>query len=1806
MSFRRAGPGPRVGAGRLRVDAARAIAKLRDYQLVDRTHWVLEAIRAAVASGATALRLTGDSNDVWLAWDGPAWPIDALPRLFDELVSPEPSRASQHLRLLATAVNSALGLDPAYVDVVAVDAGGAAHRVRYTPDAIAVSDAGALGDAAGDGSPLRRTAVEPIERPDEAPAGGGMLVHLRRSPGLAVLANLVVGPRELAVARAACRDLRVTIRIGGTPYGRDHHARDLLRVPLGENLDGFVALTDPDQTPAPQAEPTLEIAEHGVLLATYLTPLGMTGNLAGPVPLRLFVDGPRMPTNASRSEVRREDHPIAHAEARGRALLGSLLEQLLAALRPADGSEPPGRVRSAALALLAARIAGSTWASSAHSLLGAMAELGTLPLVKNAVGQRRAVRGSWIGGGVVHRGNEPFPVELAPWLEHVLWAPQGDAAQRLLGGQWIDDRVAKRHARRARRAHKARGKFLRHAPRTATVITRQEPLVRLPLGVAVPGSCIPDAVFAGMSGEVCLVGGHRGGLVVLLDGRELDELESAVALGFAAVIDNPKLTPAHHYRAAAPDHQLARTQRAAQLGAIRAAEALALARAGTRIAGAVVRPETDFAGDAETVRVAIGSATSAGHSIAESSPLAQAAVWPTVDGRMVSLVALAREPVIGLTSSTSAAGLPAGRVIVRAGAAERAVLAGWLAGHTIVVPYDLDVAVDEPADELAGRLATTCRPVLPIREPGLAGAIGLTSGSSKLQLFHAGVLLDTRVYHRALYPSVVIAVNADAIVPGAEWRGVTDDAGVATRSFLAWERALYVAIARALAGSAPGELIPDAPTTLESEAGRALADAIVAYDHPPDRLLGEDVVRALRVAPLVWQLGEPLRHRAIAAVVADLPADAAIPYVGPRTEPADGDGDFRPLLLDHDLAAAVGKLAGRAVRDATPELAQRRRRAARARKLAEHLARSSDAIELGGTTVPLAGAIGRGVVGASRGPRMVIDVHVGGRFFHREELADEPPVHAVVDVADHHLDDDLVQVLPDRRQALLAEIRAAAGHLVDKVLADTPALAVDDAGYRRLLSTWLAKVFPDDAVRTRIAAIAMFPTIQGERVAVGAATDERGVLIASWDRDWLRPGEREGAHLFDRPVLRVPAGDAGAELRGMIVALAGRPARDVGTAIQRLQMTRRVAHGLVAVPTLADTERAFTRKLADVGERLIGVGEIALVDADGATLHLFTDGEMTGTHAVDSLPAVRAAIEPADRHALGLTRLDPLPTAIRRATITLVRDVCRGEPPPELPVWLRRRLRHAILAGKLDANAVGKVPVLETTAGEWLPWSELEVQRKMHGDVWYAELGETARPLEDTRFALRLAPAEVAHASKHQLSDGTAALRLDDLARNNRARAPIATLDLPPDDAAACIGKAVKLAGNDGLTGWVVPLAPDQAWRRGVRAHRDRFPFEKVDDPCAWPTLAIVDDKQLAPDRTWSKPADDEAWKRVVDRVTRASVEALRAIGPRPADAVAAHWIQLEPPPRGPPRTGRLWLAGPPELDDTTWTAPQATGSVQIFAAGGYELVRPRGYPVGGWLVTTATKSQLHQLDLDDLFGTVYRAMLVDLRAQPDAPAAAAHLALGLATRQLKADGDSRARFACFEPGPIDEVALAELLHGTGPVAMVKPGTRSPTPALIVDDTPLSRVIRALIRGRGVWQTAHERARTAPAAKDPAPPEHPVVDTRHPLDGLATAVWARLVALGIDRTVHVSAVRIASGRTAPLARYVGGALELADHPRLGMLEAARVARSPHAAPAIDALAAHLVHVLNDALTAVTDGHERNALARLLEPARTDG
>src|SRR6185503_20291571 len=222
---------------------------------------------------------------------------------------------------------------------------------------------------------------------------------------------------EIKLARQACRDIAVPLHVDGDILHRDR-SRDVLRMPLGEGLDGFVAVIEPQDADGPAV---MQVAERGVVVAEYALDL-LIDQPRSPVPLRLFVDAPRMPTNASRSQVRRDAFPIDEAERRTPKLLDPLLERLAAACMAGDEG-----ARDAALAMIAAVAGGSRWHVEVPSQRGPLRALVQLPLVRNAVGQPRALSAHW--RPEVHTGSKPFDVELASWLEAVLWATPDDSVR---------------------------------------------------------------------------------------------------------------------------------------------------------------------------------------------------------------------------------------------------------------------------------------------------------------------------------------------------------------------------------------------------------------------------------------------------------------------------------------------------------------------------------------------------------------------------------------------------------------------------------------------------------------------------------------------------------------------------------------------------------------------------------------------------------------------------------------------------------------------------------------------------------------------------------------------------------------------------------------------------------------------------------------------------------------------------------------------------------------------------------------------------------------------------------------------------------------------------------------------------------------------------------------------------------------------------------------------------------------------------------------------------------------------------------
>ena len=152
------------------------------------------------------------------------------------------------------------------------------------------------------------------------------------------------------------------------------------------------------------------------------------------------------------------------------------------------------------------------------------------------------------------------PPELASRLADVPWIRAGEPEAALLAACSRISASCVASRRWARQQVRAEQRFFTHARRPARVSAQRRARVAgRPLGAEVAESCMPQSVFAGMTGEVCVHAepGH-GELVVLLHGRELERLSYDAQLGFEVVIDTERATPADRYRGLAARRALHR------------------------------------------------------------------------------------------------------------------------------------------------------------------------------------------------------------------------------------------------------------------------------------------------------------------------------------------------------------------------------------------------------------------------------------------------------------------------------------------------------------------------------------------------------------------------------------------------------------------------------------------------------------------------------------------------------------------------------------------------------------------------------------------------------------------------------------------------------------------------------------------------------------------------------------------------------------------------------------------------------------------------------------------------------------------------------------------------------------------------------------------------------------------------------------------------------------------------------------------------------------------------------------------------
>ncbi|NOY90520.1 MAG: hypothetical protein GXP55_04860 [Deltaproteobacteria bacterium] len=1558
-----------VSRGRLRVDAARAVAKLREYQLADPNAWLQEVVRAAAALGATKVHVQGDADDIFVCWEGGLVDSSVLPRLFDELVNPTTSESQRGLRLLATGVNAALGMSPRWVKLYRITE-ARCDVVSYAPDVLLDED--------GDGrSGLAELAVEQAEAPPEAPARG-MLLRFRRRLSGQVLRSLVTGSEapELRALRRAADDSALPILIGAGTTRRERSSTDLLRVDLGAGLDGFVAVVRSSAKTQLAEHPLLVVAELGVHIVS--RPHSWIPGVLPRVrpPLRLFVDAPRMPTNAARSDVRASEPPIADAIDRAQELLPQVCERLV------DGLEQGGdEWRRAALSLLAFTCAGNFW-DNLRGIPPSFDALTRAPLLRNAAGQWCSLRDLAEGPRVAHLEAEPVPEELADLLAKVIWLPPDDPSWILLAGRLpkpateiVNDAFRRRAARLAWQERSRVNAPLEHAGERLAGVQLSPP--DLPAGAAI---------------EVVLTTGRGGEVSFRCEGREVERLETSSGLGLSARVEYPGLTPNDSYDAVERDQAFHDSMYWVQLASVMAAEELAK----EGLAGGVLGPA-----QRHSVRLASGRLANLKARGEESKralgrllkgALMRAEVWPRADGSLMSAAELRadlraeRRLVICREGQFPHSTLDVEVLVLDDEAADalRSLAAGL--GRrvaSLVVDY-----FPPPHGGAAARAARAGREAsaqslvsLVIVEEQRRGAVAWGVDEGFVSFSHLGKPLGGRRQKCALVPALFL-IDDDRILPDSDWEAMIIEPPV--ESLEEWE----LSLTRAVADATLGRHVTGLSSSLVPGGATELLLIALARAEDAEALLGAERLNALVNAGLLSVLGS--RQKLSIAEWAAATPDGPLPYVHGTQSAGLAMREFRPAVLEREAAAAAASLVDRSIYDAESELRKRRRRARREAGRARFLERpKGEPVQAPeGVHVKLRSGNAKGFLSLPRGRPTGVTLRIQRRTLGVLASAVGLPVHVLLEGDWSLADEDVREPAKGLRRRLRKTIRDAAGRLLIALAQTKPEQLFTDDEAQALLMSWLTQDGRPDKTLEALSELAFWPSVQGPLVSVDQATRRGRVRAARWSGEWQGPGEGKRSSL-DRPILWLPEGKQATEALEKLAR--DRKITDSTRAVRKLQAQRQVTSGTVPRPRLKLASPHMTFDLSELGSggkelvNILGSGVGALIDGEAALLRVFEAGTEAILLCAESLPAVELAVESPvqvertrkqHRNApvkmaefsrlmqlaragpeVALGRMDNrVLSHMRRAMRLLVTATLERLAEDERPAWLTRQLRMGVAKGALEGAALEQ-ELFPTTAGERVSYQRLEQENARLNSVWFSSLEtHTKEPLPEDRLAVILSPDEATGLGKRlRLVEATEELRRADALAAAMAQKPLKELKLSAAqrDAALVLGALRRIDGEPGW-GLVVPLTPEGSGLRRVHTFRSMRPLPTRADPCEWPSLCLIDDPSFEPPIETPGEQERVRTEALDTRLSDASEAALAELFQAPPNAMAQLCITAE--------MSRRVLGERANFRGVLWLEPSvAADTVQITGDGfRVDLMPERGEgassPMRGRLITTTNQ----------------------------------------------------------------------------------------------------------------------------------------------------------------------------------------------------------------------------------------------------------
>ncbi|MBK8252759.1 MAG: hypothetical protein IPK82_08840 [Polyangiaceae bacterium] len=1519
--------------GKIRVDARKAIAKMRDHLLVDLHLYAVEVARAAVLGGATRIDITYDADDVVITFDGAAIEPEDLPRLFEHLTEETEDDSARRLRLFALAVNASLGLSPAWI-ALTTSRLGQAHTVEWTPELIAAleREQAPLPDAA------------PVTRPSDMPQTGTRF-HFHRKMGWDVVRRAAAKqlPREIELLLAAAEEPRIAIFVNGSRPIPPPRLRVLAKAPIRLQSARNAAV---EVLVATQTAPHIVFRECGFTLAKTGFSFGSRFPMAEHEgifpPVRVVIDADELPTNASRSAVR-EDSPffstLAHhaAPALSDLLLG-LASAFTGKTKMPEGVtvdiENPAAVHNALGAFLCA--AHASIIARVH-LPDALRSVVDLPLFRDGLGRPMNYRAiPTTDPLLLWSGERPIPKELALWASNIIWASNSTAERIFVGRTCLDQ---KQFAQLVENGT-ARIQKLLKSPGGPPSVPDDNYILR-------ESFQFEDGPLSGLTGEFAIVREQSAyvrnmALRVFFQGRCFETLpigENVMPLPLLIAIEWPgRIIPKFAYqgldltesvniavicavqRALLACERLAQTHLAQNLPIQPALAALFRAAMATP-----ARIGAQLASTAETKLPTLESLTH----------LLSAPVWPVIGKPhpYVSLNTLAeyasRTGAVCVVSATAEGTVADDRPVVRVESADAAHLRAVLHPDVALIRYDTALVPPHGQPKAAEQMLTFIRdatvqtraPVLRVNEPNATAYV--TVGNSVVRYWHG----NTQVGNPTLAPylgGVSVAISDNTIVPTPGWDNAlySDHTDLPQRVELVYAEKLVWALFGDQAAREELYAIsfdrlltpytfPTDPRNLPIGVISYLIDRAARAKSPEATEEDKTLAQRIELLPLLTMIGESGAPEPVSLSTIDRyhPPPAKIPSL--KTAPKFRPVRWKPLISADQPGSLLNWSQGR-IYDAGHELFAQERNAAHAHAYEQLASRPQvDVTQPGeksapnGPTVYLAPLANEGLHGVAAGlpaegqliSNAFVEILYQSRpvFEHLFTSLALPMIARVEVVSTDYLEGS--KFSPKGEKSVEERLIAAAAPLALKIIeraseSGKSGLLFDDLRALRLVYAALSISPQRDRIERALKSGALlWPTVHGNRAAFQELRFIDGELWVGTVNyaSWL-PGQPSTD--LDKPIAFTAPTEHGSLIVGMLERMRVK-LRAVSDALAQLQLAR--THGASAPLRLA--ERPDHPALAvDLQVLFHGdlQGELAIYPTGEAVAEINTlDGQRKRIDLDLTFPA-RAVVR------MDVLTQSAIPITAERLSRAAVRHILGlaskvDELPPYVRTYLRALASRAFSKGREVLAQLLVTKLFPDIDGRY--WSLHEIQQSAEDRLTCTFDPPPYPKARQDGVTLILTPTE--HLQLHaklRILNVTEWMRRDLEAERRREAPPALTIEF---DQEARSHFVMEFRVNDGaLTGEVGILHPAAQAARGIQVYTNNRLVCRIDDGPGYPLAAVVNNDTFHPNRWFNEiaPAEETALRATIRRLAQAHAKRT-LFGELPPNRLAETFLEATIPP---------------------------------------------------------------------------------------------------------------------------------------------------------------------------------------------------------------------------------------------------------------------------------------------------------------------